>query len=488
MNVAVTWLRLDVRRRWRALIVIALLVALTAGTVLAAVAGARRGQSAFGRLWAQTLPATSAVVPNQPGFDWSKVERLPAVSAVALFVVYYGASVSGTGAAGPFSGGGLAFPPANTAMLHTVEKPVILAGRVSNPAAADEVVASPHFMAAYGLHVGDPLTIHLSSPEQAEAGFDASTGKTLGPAVQVRIVGVMRSPFWLDEPGDTGDIMPTYAFVQKYRPDIIGNDPANTADYTNALIRLKGGEEAIPAFKADLAKATGRSDIDVWDNWAQVGGPIVKSTGYEAAWLLAFGVAALLAALFLVGQAIARYATGTADDLRVLQAVGLTRWQAALSAAIAPALAACVGATLGVAGALVASLWMPIGLASLTEPSPGFNADWLVLAPGWAIAVLLVTGGSLWLTSRALAASPGGHRPSRLRRRGRRPCGRPAGGGGGRRAVRARAGPRSVGRAGLPGAGGRDRGGTRGAGRVHLLSRHLGRHQPPRAVRHHLAA
>jgi hypothetical protein len=273
---AVTWLRLEARRRWRALIVLALLVALTTGTVLAAVAGARRGQSAFDRLWAQTLPATSAVVPNEPGFDWSKVEKLPEVSATALLIVYYGASVSGTGDAGPFSGGNIGFPPANTAMLHTVEKPVVLAGRMSNPGAADEVVASPHFMSAYGLHVGDSVTMHLSSPEQAAQGFDASSGKPLGPTAQVRIVGVVRSPFWLDEPGDSGGVMPTYAFEQKYQRYIVGDDPANSASYTNALIRLKGGEAAITAFKADLAKATGRSDIDVWDNWVQVGGPVVK--------------------------------------------------------------------------------------------------------------------------------------------------------------------------------------------------------------------
>ena len=76
----------------------------------------------------------------------------------------------------------------------------------------------------------------------------------------------------------------------------------------------------------------------------------------------------------------------------MLRAVGLTRWQAAASAALAPALAAVAGATLGVGGAIVASGWMPIGEASLAEPNPGIDADWLVLGVGWAAAVLLVTG------------------------------------------------------------------------------------------------
>jgi hypothetical protein len=405
MDVAATWLRLDLRRRWRSLLVIALLVALTTGTVLAAVAGARRGQTAFDRLWAQTLPGDATVLANQPGFDWSKVEALPEVKATALFVVYYGASVSSSGSEARFSGGDLDFPPGNAAMLETVERPVILQGRMYNPARADEVVATAHFMSAYHLRLGDPLTVHLSSPAQGEAGFDASEGaKSLGPAVTVHIVGVVRSPFWMDTPGDSGAVLPTYAFVQQYRPDIIGPQPAGSADFTNAVIRLKGGEQEIPAFKTDLARVTGRSDIDVMDNEQWIGAPARKSTGYEAACLLAFGLAALLAALFLVGQTVARYATGTAEDLRVLQAVGLTRRQAALSAAAAPGLAAAAGATAGVGAALIASQWMPIGLASLAEPAPGFNADWLVLGVGWAAAVLVVAAGTALLSWFSLAA------------------------------------------------------------------------------------
>jgi FtsX-like permease family len=396
MSMPLTWLRLDLRRRWRSLVVLALLVALSAGVVLTAVAGARRGNTAFDRLWARTLPATVTVLPNQPGFDWSKVGAIPGVTAVGLFSVYYGAGVEG------MDGVDLGFPPANGAVGQTVERPVILAGRMDDPSQPDEAIASPHFMTAHHLRVGDTVTVRLSTPAQAAEGIDASQTPPAGPRATLRITGVARTPFFIDSPGDSGGMIPTYAFFEKYRADIEG---PGDATYVNALIRLSGGEAAIPAFKAALARVTGRSDIDVWDNYASLGGSYKKVSAYEAACLLAFGLAALLAALILVGQAVARHASAEVAELQVLRAVGLTRFQATASAALAPGLAAVAGATIGVGGAIVASNWMPIGAASLTEPSPGIDADWLVLGVGWAVAVLLVLAGTAVIAWTALSAA-----------------------------------------------------------------------------------
>jgi hypothetical protein len=46
VNALSTWVRLELRRRARSLVVLALLVALTTATVMTAVAGARRGSTA----------------------------------------------------------------------------------------------------------------------------------------------------------------------------------------------------------------------------------------------------------------------------------------------------------------------------------------------------------------------------------------------------------------------------------------------------------
>ena len=397
MLITLTWLRLDGLRRWRSLAVLALLIALATATILTSIAGARRGQTAFDRLWARTLPATATVLPNQPGFDWAKVAALPEVAALTKFPVVFGYGVQG------YPTASTGFPLADDQMTRTIERPVILAGRLFNPRRAGEVMVTPKFVATSGKHVGDTLTLELASPQQANQGYDGSTGPPLGPKIQARIVGVGRTPWGLDAdtPGSPGGVLSSPALFTRYQVNMLGT---NGQTYINALVRLKGGQSAIPAFRADLQRVTGRSDIDVWDNLQQIGDPMHQVSAYEAACLLAFGLAALAAALFLIGQSVARYTSATVADLQVLQALGMTRRQAIAAACAGPTLAGVAGGTLGVAGAIVASRWMPIGVASIAEPHPGIDADWLVLAPGWVLVPLLVLAGSAAAAAVALAA------------------------------------------------------------------------------------
>src|SRR6266536_430031 len=399
MRITLTWLRLEALRRWRSLTVLALLVALATATVLAAVAGARRGETAFDRLWERTLPATVTVLPNQPGFDWAKIRALPEVSALSMFPVTFGFALDG------YPDASTGFPPADSELTRTIERPVVLEGRLFNPNRVDEILITPMFQASYGKGVGDTLTLHLASPKQVDLGYDGSTGDPpRGPKIRARIVGMGRSPWGsanVDGPGLKGGVLASPALFAHYRANIMGTSGRT---YINAVVRLKGGPAAVPAFRANLARVTGRSDIDVWNNFVNTGGPAHRVTGYEAACLLAFALAALFAAFFLVGQSVARYTSSTVSDLQFLRAVGMTPRQAVASASAAPFLAAAAGATLGIAGAIVASRWMPIGAASIFEPHPGLDVDWLVLGTGWVMAPLLVLAGSAVAAATAFAA------------------------------------------------------------------------------------
>lgn len=121
MRIVLTWLRLEARRRWVSLVVLALLVAVSAATVLTATAGARRGDTALNRLEAQALPATVAVLPNQPGFNWNKVKALPEVAVISRFPVTFAFVVNCCQAASTD------FAMMDPSYGTTIERPVIIA-------------------------------------------------------------------------------------------------------------------------------------------------------------------------------------------------------------------------------------------------------------------------------------------------------------------------------------------------------------------------
>jgi hypothetical protein len=403
MTLTAFWLRLELRRRGRALVVLALLVALATGTVLAAVAGARRTGSAVDRLLAVTLPATVEVSPQQPFFDWDAVRRLPGVAAVTTFPSYTGFGVEEV----PGDPVGR-YLPADDQVMRTVERPVVLAGRLADPTRPDEAVVTQRFVDRSGYGVGAGVTLRLFSPEQVASGASGVPSAVVphpdGPAQRVRIVGVVRSLWLGDRPDDAGRLFPTPALVAAYPDSVLGRDGSGAV---NAIVRLDAGAAGLDAFRAELAGlGGGRPDrsadpgdptavgaIDVTGRDVAVA-RVRDIAAFEAGCLLAFAGAALLAALVLVGQAVGRYCADALAELGALRAMGMTGRQAVAAAVVGPALAGLVGTGLGIGAAVAASPLFPFGTAADLEPAPGVAVDPLVLAVGGALAVLAVTGAA----------------------------------------------------------------------------------------------
>ncbi|TDD96643.1 ABC transporter permease [Jiangella asiatica] len=396
---AAAWFRLDLRRRWRSLLVLTLLVAVAVGTVMTATAGARRGDSAVDRLLARTLPADVAIPLNRPGFDWSAVRELPEVSALSTFgggayVVDGVPEVSLAGVVG------------DDEAMRTVERPVVLTGRLADPERADEVTVTPRFVDTYGLDVGDAVTIRLFQPATADAFFFDPTLPPDGPVVRARIVGVVRSVWHGDTVDGRGMLMFSPGLFAEY-PENLG--ARSQVAYFNAIARLHDGEADIPALQAELDRLTGGTQTDVWNLAEMFHRHAREFTAFEANALLLFALAAGVAAVFLVGQPVARYTAAAAIDLGVLRAAGMTPGQVRLAAALGPVAAALAGGLAGAAGAVVASRWFPIGTAALAEPDPGIDVDPLVLVTGVVAVVVLVAGiaaVSVELAARADRVAP----------------------------------------------------------------------------------
>ncbi len=391
MTAVWAWFRLDLRRRWRSLAVLAILVAFASATVMTALAGARRGASAVDRLLVDTLPTSVVALPNEPGFDWGPIRDLPEVAALSGFAVtdYRIDEVP------PEDQVSVWFPSTDSEIFDTIERPIVIAGRLPDPTRADEVVVSPRFLAHYGMHLGDTVTLDLFTPEQIDQLLNGDVGAPAGPRVETTIVGVIRSFWFSDTAGDPfGAVIPGPGLFAAYPDNFLGSD--RTSGYVNALIRLQNGAADIPQFKDDLARITGRNDIDVW-NMADWMSHAREVTGFEAASLAVFGITAAIAALFIVGQTVVRHVASTLGDIEPLRAVGMTPAETNVAVVLGPALATLLGWTLGTAGTVVASRWFPIGSAAAVEPSPGVAADVTVLGLGLVLTVTLAVGGAALL-------------------------------------------------------------------------------------------
>jgi CheY-like chemotaxis protein len=305
------------------------------------------------------------------GFDWAAVRSIPRVESLTLFPAYTSLTIAGIDDDSITS-----FIPADTDAMRTIERPVVLEGRLADPTRPDEAVVTAAFLRSTGRHVGDTLTALLTTPQQADAS-GTTEDPPAGPRVPLRIVGVVRSLWYSDAVGGPGSVIPSPGLLTRYRANLLG---ASGNVPLSALVRLRGGEADLPAFRADLARVSGRPDIDVLDR-ADAVRHARDVTAFQSASLVAFGLAALLAAVVIVGQVIVGYAASSAGELRSVAALGMTGGQGMLLTAAAPSLAATVGAGLGVAGAATAEAALRVAEADLAGPPPAVLVTDTDLAP-----------------------------------------------------------------------------------------------------------
>jgi hypothetical protein len=378
------WVRTDAARRLRPALVLMLLVALAGGVVLAAVAGGRRNGSAVERATALTSPGDVIALPNQVGFDWDAVRALPEVAAVAEFpLAYYLVDELPPDVE-------RGFPAGSPEAMTEVEVPLVVEGRLPDPDRVDEIAISTQ-LADQGFDVGDQLTIRMLSQEELAALFAGQGNEpaNTGPEQPVTVVGITKVSFFANS------LHPTFAFYDRYRDNLLPPD-----GYVNAVIQLRRGAADVPAFTTHITELAGQP-VEIWHQTEELKRRS-NATHLERDALYGFAVAAALAALILVGQAVVRMVASSVSEVPQLVALGFTRGGAAAAIGALPAAAAVLGA-LGAAGvAYVLSDRFPIGLGRQDEPHLGFQLDWAVIAPGVVLIAALALGGTVAIAGVAL--------------------------------------------------------------------------------------
>lgn len=387
MTAALLWARAEWRRRWVALLTLALFLAVGAGVVLTVAAGARRTATAYDRLVEATNRYDVYVQDDGdgPGRD-SVVDvdlgALPGVLAADKISLLFTGIESDGGGELLLAGG------VNGVWGSAIDLPRVTRGRVPADDRPDEILVNDQAARTFGLDVGDIVPVATFTAEQIEGLFTTGQLDTpAGPVLELQVVGIGRLPDDLDNPDAAGLMSAALAssaeeqgiggLFNGARADLVDARPETVDAFVEAV-------QALPEHDPDTVYFSfGRDDSE-----RVIDGVVVQSTA-----LWAFAAAALCAGLLAVGQALARQVQASGTDHRTLLAIGAPVSARTLAVALPFVPAVLVGAVIAVGAAYAASWLMPTGLAKRAEPDPGLLFDAPVLLGGaLVIAVGAVAG------------------------------------------------------------------------------------------------
>jgi hypothetical protein len=385
MSFAAYWWRASIRRRWRALVGIALLLGIIGGLSLFAIAGARRTQSAYPRFLRSTNPSTMAV--DVGGLDvgggdvLAAIAELPQVVQARAYAAFYVA---------PWVDG----QPDLTQNFEAIgsvdgryfDQDVFTPtkGRRPDPGRVEEVAVNEESARRYGYRVGQQLDLATVSRDQVETSdpSEAIEPKLLMKATIVGI-GTFIEEVMQDDTDRSPLLLLTPAYVEQAR---------EFALYAWQGLVLRNGEADVAAVKQVINEHSDPgspqifrvTSIDVF-HAQQAVRPVSLALG-------AFGAIAALAGLVLVSQAISRHVRSEREEHTVARAIGADPRDIGLAAAAGPTVAVVAGTLLAFVVAALASPAMPIGPVRRVEVASGIDIDWTVLGLGGLamLAMLLV--------------------------------------------------------------------------------------------------
>ncbi len=357
-----------------------MVAAVTGGLALASLAGARRTNTAFERLRTRTHAADAIVFPSQVGLfhpDWPKLAARPEVARLARWFLTFGV-IPGEADEGVLMGS------VDGQWGTTIDRPVVMHGRMYDPRAADEMIVDEDVAKEAHLHVGSVLPFHAYGPQQDDTSGDPPSGA----ALQLRVVGIVRmTPQFLFTP------------LVVLSPGVLAAHGDDILWIENGFVHLRPGAGGVEALQRDANRdlKPGTPVLDLRAAQRRVDTTI----NVEQSALVLIAIAIAAAGLVLVGQMVGRSAATIRTDAPVLRAIGMRRRDLASAGARAHLFVA-VGAAVGViATAVTVSRWLPVGIAGRVDPDRGVHTDWLVLAPGAVLVAALVFGGAYLVAARA---------------------------------------------------------------------------------------
>jgi hypothetical protein len=412
MGAIAFWARTDVRRGLRSALLLLVGIGVAGGVSLAALAGARRTDTAVDRFVAYAKPSNGAVVASPSVY--ARIARLPQVAFATRAARFGLARLDATGR------------PIASDVLGAVSvadlrggRGILVAGREPRANRPDEVIVNVSAAHNEHLGVGSRLSFVAFAPEQADALLRGTTARPSGPKIRVRVVGVVRFPADLSTaqaaPGvtfagqDTAIFSP--AFLQQYshRVAVLGGVALS--------LRLHDQPSATRTFRTEVDRLShGRAQVFFGSDDLTAAAQARHATSLEATALVLFGIIAAAVTMTLVAQAFARRVQNDADSFPTLRAMGMSRRQFVVSEAITVATVAGLGSLLAIGLAILFSPYMPIGIARQAEVHRGYAVDPLVLLAGAAVIIVSMSVWGSFVAWRAAGPDPRAGRTGRASR------------------------------------------------------------------------
>ena len=295
--------------------------------------------------------------------------------------------------------------------------PIVVHGRMYDPAAADEIMVSEAAARVARLHIGD--TVRIASWHQAD--LDAAVDGTVAPqtpAFTSKVVGIARGleDMQADGTGSLSDstipgnigVLAGPAWTAAHGADLPGYG-------AGVLVRLRGGASSAKSFDAELSRAP--------QGWHGQASPISevdpssvrRVIDLERHALLVFASIAIVAALVFVGLSAIRQLRRESAEAQPLLALGMTRRELRVLnvvRALTIAIPACVIAVVGI---VALSPLGPLGLARKLEFDLSVRVDGAVLAATVAVVLIVfaLAGAVTPVESRRGSSAPVSERAPR---------------------------------------------------------------------------
>lgn len=385
-------LRAEVRRSWRALVATIVLVGVIGGLVVGTLAGARRTDSAFDRLLADTESWDVLVNPaigTASELTLADVESIPSVREATAV---YGMPVFLLGPDGePLPDfASLTLGAGEPDSLQAFGRPNVVSGRLLDNEVETEVMVAPGVADDYGLVPGDRL-------DAVYKPFDPATGQP-GPSERLSfsVAGIVVPPDQVvdDDVFSYDVVFFSHAFTA---PRLDG------AYFVGYVARLDDGPGAFDDVRTSVAAAV-PGELVEYQRMTEIADTVDRGVRPHVIALLAFATVMALVGGVVAVQAVLRQLDGLRQDARSLQAIGLDGGDLRRAARVRVLAAALGGASIAVVVAVLCSPIFPVGIAARAEVDPGVDVDALVLGPG-ALGIIVLLLGACWRSTRRVGVA-----------------------------------------------------------------------------------